>query len=338
MRTGLGNLPWPTAQNPGRVTSRHPSDSAINRPQSGPDPATPQAPSCPAVRRRRACDLLWMQILRELASERGYFLRREAIELGIDDRRLHRGVRTKQLVRIRQGAYCHRRPLARHVGGTSPPRSGTRHARPPRRSCRRVAHIRACGLRAARCGERLSIASTSLGSTIRHRDWRPAWCTTGAGSAENELVERNGRLVTSPTRSLLDAFTLLETPSAMVAGDWMLREGLTTHEQLWAGKDAMHRWPSTLSQELVIRLLDGAQPDRSARPWRDSCSGACIFLVPCFSSAIYDSHGQLIGITDFAWPKHGVYGEFDGRVKYGRLLKPGQDPGDACSRRSDART
>ena len=43
-------------------------------------------------------------------------------------------------------------------------------------------------------------------------------------------------------------------------------------------------------------------------------------------------------IIDFAWPKHGVYGEFDGRVKYGRLLKPGQDPGDvvfAEKRRED---
>ena len=53
---------------------------------------------------------------------------------------------------------------------------------------------------------------------------------------------------------------------------------------------------------------------------------------------VYDRHGRLIGITDFAWPEHGVYGEFDGRVKYGRLLKPGQDPGEvvfAEKRRED---
>jgi hypothetical protein len=34
-----------------------------------------------------------------------------------------------------------------------------------------------------------------------------------------------------------------------------------------------------------------------------------------------------------------VVGEFDGRVKYGRLLRPGQDPGDAVfeeKRREDA--
>jgi hypothetical protein len=32
--------------------------------------------------------------------------------------------------------------------------------------------------------------------------------------------------------------------------------------------------------------------------------------------------------ADFGWPARRVLGEFDGKVKYGRLLRPGQDPGD----------
>ena len=46
-----------------------------------------------------------------------------------------------------------------------------------------------------------------------------------------------------------------------------------------------------------------------------------------------------IGRTDFAWPELRTVGEFDGRVKYGRLLRPGQEPGDvvfAEKRREDA--
>jgi hypothetical protein len=35
------------------------------------------------------------------------------------------------------------------------------------------------------------------------------------------------------------------------------------------------------------------------------------------------------GRTDFAWPEQRTVGEFDGRIKYGRLLRPGQQPGDA---------
>jgi len=33
--------------------------------------------------------------------------------------------------------------------------------------------------------------------------------------------------------------------------------------------------------------------------------------------------------ADFGWPAQRTLGEFDGKVKYGRLLVPGQDPGDA---------
>ena len=32
-------------------------------------------------------------------------------------------------------------------------------------------------------------------------------------------------------------------------------------------------------------------------------------------------------MTDWHWPADDIYGEFDGKVKYGRLLKPGQDAG-----------
>ncbi len=38
--------------------------------------------------------------------------------------------------------------------------------------------------------------------------------------------------------------------------------------------------------------------------------------------------GTFVGRVDFGWPEHRTVGEFDGRAKYGRLLRPGQDPGD----------
>ena len=38
--------------------------------------------------------------------------------------------------------------------------------------------------------------------------------------------------------------------------------------------------------------------------------------------------GQLRATCDWGWPELNAYGEFDGQVKYGRLLKPGQQPGE----------
>ena len=46
-----------------------------------------------------------------------------------------------------------------------------------------------------------------------------------------------------------------------------------------------------------------------------------------------------MGSTDFAWQADRLVGEFDGQIKYGRLLPPGQEPGDAVfaeKRREDA--
>jgi hypothetical protein len=36
--------------------------------------------------------------------------------------------------------------------------------------------------------------------------------------------------------------------------------------------------------------------------------------------------------VDFGWPTRRVAGEFDGRVKYGRLVRPGETAGDAVFR------
>lgn len=49
---------------------------------------------------------------------------------------------------------------------------------------------------------------------------------------------------------------------------------------------------------------------------------------------------RVIGTrTDFYWEEFATVAEFDGRIKYGRLLRPGQEPGDAVfeeKRREDA--
>jgi hypothetical protein len=42
--------------------------------------------------------------------------------------------------------------------------------------------------------------------------------------------------------------------------------------------------------------------------------------------------GVLVGRTDFAWEEQRLVGEFDGRVTYGRLLRPGEDAADAVFR------
>ena len=47
---------------------------------------------------------------------------------------------------------------------------------------------------------------------------------------------------------------------------------------------------------------------------------------------VFDRNGRIVGRADFAWQGHSTLGEFDGRGKYGRLLKPGETTAGAVYR------
>jgi hypothetical protein len=54
---------------------------------------------------------------------------------------------------------------------------------------------------------------------------------------------------------------------------------------------------------------------------------------------VFDESGEFVARVDFGWEELRTVGEFDGRTKYGRLLRPGQDPGTVVceeKRREDA--
>jgi len=53
---------------------------------------------------------------------------------------------------------------------------------------------------------------------------------------------------------------------------------------------------------------------------------------PDLQRLITTSDGRIVGRSDFLFDEFWTIGEFDGRVKYGRLLKPGEDPGDVVWR------
>ena len=81
------------------------------------------------------------------------------------------------------------------------------------------------------------------------------------------------------------------------------------------------------------------QPERGARGRGSLTGGARASANPqprdpapleaaAVGTAVRDPVGRtasLVGRTDFAWEADRLVGEFDGRIKYGRLLRPGQD-------------
>ena len=201
MRTGLRKLPWPTCPEswPGQRTTSVDGPSTVHRRRWG--VCSPQRGSAQPIRSDGRVTFSRMQILRDLATERGYFLRREAIQLGVDDRRLHRGVRTNQLVRIRQGAYCHVDIWCGLSEEDSSPRAGARHARPSRWSRRHVACVRPRGLR-------LPALASAPGTRTRHTDRRSGIATGGRrGPPPRPASRRRGHRAQRAAGHITDALT-----------------------------------------------------------------------------------------------------------------------------------
>lgn len=268
-----------------------------------------------------------MDIFKELALPDGYFLRRTALALGIRDQDLARALRTGALIRIRHGAYAPRDEWkclsveAQHLS-----RAHASYAL--LKGDAALSHVSAlCDYRCPLWNTDLDLVHMTRLDEVHTRREGIVVHHGGKIMEGSDVVLRSGRRVTTPARSVVDAMSIMSTESGMVAGDWMLHQGLVTKEDLWAVHDAHDYWPDTLALHIRLRLLDGRSGSvgESRARYLFWTMGV---PMPELQVEVFDEDGGLIGITDFAWPRLNVYGEFDGRIKYGKLLKPGQSASD----------
>lgn len=144
---------------------------------------------------------------------------------------------------------------------------------------------------------------------------------------DGDAVRRNGVPVLSPTRLGLELTTLVSTEVALVVIDDLLHRKLTTPEDLAGRYAAMVHWPRSLATDLVLRLADSRiESPGEARSYYLCFSQSLPMPVPQYE--IRDASGRVVARVDFAWPELGVYLEFDGNIKYEKLLVDGQRASD----------
>ncbi len=153
----------------------------------------------------------------------------------------------------------------------------------------------------------------------------------------SEAMTVAGLPAVSPVRAALETASLTGVEQGLVVLDSGLREGLFDSAELVAAYETMSRWPSMRQVRLAVELSDG----RSASVGESR--SRYLFWSQGLPSAELQYEvwhdGRLLGTTDFAWPELGLLGEFDGKVKYGKHLRPGERPEDALvreKRREDA--
>lgn len=147
----------------------------------------------------------------------------------------------------------------------------------------------------------------------------------------DETVLLDGIPTTSVARTVTDLARSVPFEVAVAAADSALALGLATVGGLEAAAYRCRGWPGAPAARRVAGFADPRAESVGESRSRVAIARAGL-PAPHLQFEVRDRSGRLIGRTDFAWPEQGVVGEFDGEVKYGRLVPAGQTPGDVVFR------
>jgi hypothetical protein len=149
--------------------------------------------------------------------------------------------------------------------------------------------------------------------------------------SEDDLMLSGAQLVVNPVRAGLEAASLMDVRGGLVILDSIIALGKGTLDEIHAGFEHISGHPGSRKLHITVRLTRKGGNSVGETLSRHLMFGQGI-PEPVLQFEVRDQWGNLVGTTDFAWPEHGLLGEFDGMVKYGRLLKDGETPGDAVTR------
>lgn len=268
-----------------------------------------------------------MDPLRAICLELGFFTRAHAREAGYDERAIDAAARSRRWVRIRRGYY------------TLPDIWQT--ASPEER------HLMRCRAVLDSLGDSVALSHTSGCVAAEIEVWglsldkvHVTRLDGGAGRIDRDVVhheglvtddevgEIDGMRVLAPARCALEAGSVATSESALVVLNSALFRRRCTSDEIANQFDVMAHWPRVRHLHVPVRMsTDRAESVGESRSlwlfWTQHIP------TPVLQLEVHDG-SVFVGRTDFGWPnlrRQGL-GEFDGKVKYGRLLEPGQDPGE----------
>jgi hypothetical protein len=265
-----------------------------------------------------------MDPLLVLIETNGYFTRAQARDLGWDDRAVGHAMRSGMWHRIRRGYYTYSETWSgleaeqRHVVRAR----AVMHSLGPDVV---LSHASGCAV------HRIAMWDIDLrrvhvtrldggpgrieGDVVHHEGF----------VADHEVVSVDGLQVLVPARCALEAASRATNEQGLVILDSLLAGGRCDQPDLVRQFEQMAHWPFTRHLHVVVRMANGRSmsPGESRGRWLFRCSG---IPAPVLQYEVRGPDGLVMGTTDWAWPDHGALGEFDGFVKYSKLLEPGADP------------
>lgn len=261
----------------------------------------------------------------------GFFTRAQALDQGWHDRELAAACRLGVLRHLRHGAYA-------VAASYDPLDEGARHLVLARAvMARQRGAVALTGVSAA-VAHGLSVFGHDLSSV--HVVRLDGGSSRGAGRARHQVVSDDvaqhlvvvdGLRVTNLARTVWEAAAHASLEAAVATADSALHRHPWVEEELAAVAPLFTNRPGSRRARAAVALADG----RAESPG-ESYSRVVFYRFgvpqPEPQYTVVDTDGREIARCDFGWDADHHVGEFDGKVKYGRLLRPGESPGDAVFR------
>jgi hypothetical protein len=257
-------------------------------------------------------------------------LRRDLIAQNWTDRAIARQVALGFLAKIRYGAYVD----ASLVEGLD----DVQRLRVRSRAVLRTAHATAVLSHQSALAEYdiatwgLRLDEVHLTRTDGKSGRREAGVAHHCGHLDaSEVERRHGVPVVSAARAVIEVILTHGREEGLVALCAVLNAGLATLEEIRQVAARTDQWPNSLHARLVLdRADERISSVGEGRSWHLFHEQRIPRPEP--QVKVFDELGSLLGIVDFLWPEHGVFLEFDGRIKYERHRRPGESLEDYVMR------
>ena len=140
-----------------------------------------------------------------------------------------------------------------------------------------------------------------------------------------DCVRVDGVLVSPPSTAIAGEMLLTDQDAAIVVGDSAVNRGITSVDALRTVADDWLRYGDSRALRYRVSLIDGAAESAGESLSRQVFRRGGL-PSPVLQYCI-DGPDGFVAYADFAWPEHGVLGEFDGKEKYLRSVRADDRPG-----------
>lgn len=266
-----------------------------------------------------------------LRANGGFFSRAAAIDCGETDRTLATACREGVIVRLRRGMYA----AGEHYYASDDAGKHLLHARAAmaaQQGTVALTGVSAAALHGFALYEndlsvvhllRLDRGSSHRAAKINHH--------VVTQDIERDIGLYDGVMAISPARAVWEVACRSSLESGVVTADSALHQDPQLGQAIAELHDRFAYFPGSRRGRLAVKLTDprAESPGESVTRVQFHRFG---IPMPELQYHVLDGRGALVGISDFYWEKYRHLGEFDGKIKYQRLLRPGETASECVFR------